>query len=58
MHGIIARQPSIERQAISVNQLAELLGFDPERFIGLQVNKQSKTIWLLLEPEEVAGEQV
>jgi hypothetical protein len=42
---------NVERQTISVNQFAELLGFEPKRFIGLQVNKQSQTIWLLLEPE-------
>ena len=45
-----ARKPNIERQTLSVSQLAELLGFEPERFIGLQVNRQSKTVTLFLEP--------
>lgn len=46
------QKTGVERQSLSVNQFAELLGFEPERFIGVQVNKQSQTIWLLLEPEE------
>ena len=46
-----ARHTHVERQSLSVSQLAELLGFEPERFIGLQVNRRSQTIWLILEPE-------
>lgn len=45
-----ARRPRMDRQTLSVSQLAELLGFETERFIGLQVNRQSKTVTLLLEP--------
>lgn len=40
------------RLTVSVNQFAELLGFEPQRFVGLQVNKVSQTIWILLEPED------
>ena len=45
-----ARHTHVERQSLSVSQLAELLGFEPERFIGVQVNRQSKTVTLFLEP--------
>lgn len=50
-----ARRPRMDRQTLSVSQLAELLGFEPERFIGLQVNRQSKTITLFLEPQDSAA---
>ena len=48
----LSRRPQIDGQTLSVRQLAELLGFEPERFIGLQVNLQRKTVTLFLDPKD------
>lgn len=42
----------VERHAISISQLAELLAFDPVKLIGVQVDRQAKTVWILLEPDD------
>ena len=49
----------VERREISVSQLAELLGIDPSRFLGLESDpcfkdaerRQSSRWWIVLEPE-------
>lgn len=42
----------VEKLTLSVDQFAELLGFDPRRFVGVQVMKQTRMIWVLLEPDD------
>lgn len=49
----------VERREISVSQLAELLGIEPTRFLGLEsdpcfkdaARRDSSRWWIVLEPE-------
>jgi hypothetical protein len=36
---------------LSVSQFSELLGIEPERFIGVDVDRLSSTITIVLEPK-------
>ena len=42
----------IEIREVSVSQFSELLGLDPARFLGVQVDRQRQRIDILLEPED------
>jgi hypothetical protein len=37
---------------LSISQLSELIGIEPERFVGLEVDRPSSTITVVLEPKE------
>ena len=39
----------IERQQISLSQFADLLAIEPERFLGVEVNRLKSTVTLILE---------
>ena len=39
---------------LSVSQFSELLGIEPKRFIDVEVNRQTSTVTVVLEPEETA----
>lgn len=38
--------------ALSISQFAELIGIEPERFIGVEVHRPSSTIVIVQEPIE------
>jgi hypothetical protein len=42
----------VERQPVSISQFAELMGIDPARFIGVDVQRHSTRVVLILEPDE------
>lgn len=44
----------VERQIVSISQLAELVGVDPARLIAVDINRPAKTATLILEPEHDA----
>ena len=37
---------------LSVSQFSELIGIEPTRFVGVEVDKQTSTIVVVLEPIE------
>jgi hypothetical protein len=37
---------------LSISQFCELLGLEPARFIGVDVNRQSSVVTVVLEPKE------
>jgi hypothetical protein len=47
----------VERQPVSISQFAELMGIDPARFVGVDVERQSSRVLLVLEPEKIDGIQ-
>jgi hypothetical protein len=48
----------VERKLISLSQLCELVGVDPDRLIDVDVHRPSKTAQLILEPaHEQKGEE-
>lgn len=42
----------VVREHLSVSQFAELVGIDPARFNGVEVDKRESRVTLVLEPEE------
>lgn len=38
---------------MSISQLCELLAIEPDRFLGIETNRHTKTVQIVLEPEEI-----
>ena len=47
----------IERQQISLSQFADLLAIEPERFLGVEVNRLKSTVTLILEGDDMRAVQ-
>jgi len=41
----------VERHPVSWSQFCGLLEIDPARFVGVEVNRVTRTVQLLMEPE-------
>lgn len=46
----------IDVRDVSISQFCELLGLEPERFIGVQVDRRAQRIGILLEPEDTMAQ--
>ena len=42
----------VEKLSVSEREFCEHLGVDPKRFIGVQHNRLSKTLWILVESDD------
>lgn len=42
----------VERVPVSVSQFCELLGIEPEQFVGVEVQKPSSRVLILVEPDD------
>jgi hypothetical protein len=47
----------VDRTPVSISQFAELMGIDPARFVGVEVERRSSRVLLVLEPEKADGIQ-
>jgi hypothetical protein len=47
----------VERQPISFRTFCDEMAIDQQRFIGVEVNRQTSTVYLVLEPEDESNER-
>lgn len=44
----------VVRESISISVFCDEMGIDPKRFVGVEVDRRSSTVTLVLEPDDMA----